>query len=107
MNRVEYIKVMNRVEWLDATAKAVYDFLEVNTVGGCLHVVLGDENIDDDDVELGLQHAKDEGDSRAIAIAEAMLEMTECERGYVITKAAITGEGAAERYKMGYSLFRR
>lgn len=51
-----------------------------NHVGGSLHIVLDDGNVDDDSVRWCAQYARDNGDKDGEVIAEVLLMMSKTQR---------------------------
>lgn len=51
-----------------------------NAVGGSLHIVLEDNNVDDSDVEFCRQWAVERGDIEGVALAETLLRMSKTQR---------------------------
>jgi len=47
-----------------------------NCVGGSLHIVLDDENIEDGHIEWCKNYAKEKGDNEGVALAELLLKAT-------------------------------
>jgi hypothetical protein len=62
-----------------ALAKAYYAKPE-NSVGGNLHVVLDDGNIEDDCVKFCRERAVEEGDVDGIELADALLQLSYTQR---------------------------
>lgn len=60
-----------------ALARALYE-TDHGTVGGCLHIVLDDGNMDS--VPFCLQWAKDHDCGQCIVLAEMLLRMTKTQR---------------------------
>lgn len=58
----------------------VRDYYKDNHIGGCLHIVLDDGNISDSDVKYCLEYSKQQNDSRAIKLAELLLQMSKTQR---------------------------
>jgi hypothetical protein len=52
-----------------------------NGVGGSLHIVLEDSNIDDDSVRFCRKYAEERGDSDGVALADILLRMSRTQRG--------------------------
>jgi len=53
---------------------------EGNGVGGSLHIVLEDANVNDSDVLFCLQWAKDNNDTDGVRLAELLLQMSKTQR---------------------------
>jgi adenine-specific DNA methylase len=53
---------------------------EGNEVGGKLHIVLDDENIEDNHIEFCLEQAIREKDNLGIEVAETLLKMSKTQR---------------------------
>lgn len=51
-----------------------------NGVGGSLHIVLEDQNVDDSHVEFCRKWAAERGDTEGVALAETLLRMTKTQR---------------------------
>ena len=51
-----------------------------NGVGGALHIVLDDENVEDEHIEYCKQYAAEIGDTDGIALAELLLRMSKSQR---------------------------
>lgn len=51
-----------------------------NSVGGNLHIVLEDGNVNDSDVQFCLDAAKADCDAEAVALAEIILKMSKTQR---------------------------
>lgn len=51
-----------------------------NNVGGCLHIVFDDGNVDDSSVQSCLDYAIERSDSLAIEVAEVLLRMSKTQR---------------------------
>lgn len=51
-----------------------------NGAGGCLHIVLDDGNIDDDDVQFCVDYAIEHGDRTAELLAKVLLKMSKTQR---------------------------
>ena len=51
-----------------------------NNVGGCLHIVFDDGNVDDSSVQSCLDYAIERSDYLAIEVAEVLLRMSKTQR---------------------------
>lgn len=51
-----------------------------NTVGGNLHIVISDGNLEDEHIQYCLTNATEQKDHVGVAIAQVLLEMTPAER---------------------------
>jgi hypothetical protein len=60
-----------------------YYRLDGNSVGGNLHVVLSDGNLETKHVEYCRNHAAEQGDVQGVEIADAMLAMSITQRNKV------------------------
>jgi hypothetical protein len=56
------------------------DYVRDNPVGGSLHVVLDDGNIENSSIETCLNTAKELNDERAIVLANLLLKMSRTQR---------------------------
>jgi hypothetical protein len=57
-----------------------YYALPGNSVGGSLHVVLDDGNVEDDHVRSCLEYARERGDKEGVELAEVLLRMSRTQR---------------------------
>lgn len=57
-----------------------YQRKDGNYVGGHLHIVLDDGNVDDHSVEYCLAAAREAGDTDGVALAETLLRMSRTQR---------------------------
>lgn len=64
-----------RLAGLAKLIKIYYEDFD-NTVGGSLHIVLSDGNIEDNHVKYCIQYAKDHDDPLGVAIGELLLKLT-------------------------------
>lgn len=65
-----------------------------NECGGCLHIVLDDDNVGDGDLSWCLERTKDE---RAIAIIEGLRRLSIMQRWWVTCNIYNVKEGKGER----------
>ena len=54
--------------------------LPANSVGGCLHIVLDEGNVDESSVKSCLDYAIERNDSLAVEVAEILLRMSKTQR---------------------------
>lgn len=57
-----------------------------NAVGGSLHIVLEDENIDNGHVQFCLDYAREHGDDDGVKLAELLLKMSRTQRRKISRK---------------------
>lgn len=57
-----------------------YYRLPNNSVGGSLHIVLSDGNIEDSHVKFCIQWAKDHNDPEGVKLGELLLKMSKTQR---------------------------
>lgn len=53
---------------------------EHGSVGGCLHIVLDDGNVQDHDVQFCLDYAKEQGCQQCMELAAILLKMSRTQR---------------------------
>ena len=73
--RFEYFQ--EHISWeetlKDETFLEIYDtYLSAHRAGGCLHIVLSDNNIEDKDIENCFYYAEKQGDVAAMYIAKKL-----------------------------------
>ena len=51
-----------------------------NGAGGCLHIVLDDDNVDDDSVRFCIDYAAECGDEDGVYLAQVLLHMSRTQR---------------------------
>lgn len=56
-------------------------YLAGNSVGGNLHIVFEDGNLNDKDVEFCLDEAQKAGDEKGVHLAKLLLQMSKTQRG--------------------------
>jgi len=56
-------------------------------VGGCLHIVLDDDNVEDSSVRFCIDYAKEKGCEVCLPLAEKLLTMSETQRGKLASHA--------------------
>jgi hypothetical protein len=62
-------------------SKLIQEYYVDNCVGGTLHIVLDDGNVEGSHIHWCIENSiKEHNDNRALVIAEALLELTEDER---------------------------
>jgi len=69
-----------RIEQADFLVVAIAEHFRIQPEGGILHLVLGDCNYEDDDVDQCLLTAHEQEDWGAVVIASLLLEFTKEER---------------------------
>lgn len=63
------------------------DYLEKNLAWGSLHIVLSDNNVDDDSVRFCINYAEEKGDQEGKELAEILLTMSKTQRLRLPVKA--------------------
>ena len=62
----------------------IAEYWEQSAAGGSLHIVLEDQNVGDKSVQWCLEHAKEVGDVMGVKIAQALLDIPESWRVFVL-----------------------
>lgn len=57
-----------------------------NCVGGSLHIVLEDDNLENGHIEYCIEYAKKEGDLEGAKLGEMLLQLTKSQRRRLVTK---------------------
>ena len=71
---------MTDKETLTKAIEMAREYYGYNPVGGYLHIVLDDENVEDSNVEFCIKEAKKYDDSEAIALGKFILNMPKAQR---------------------------
>lgn len=61
-------------------------YIEANPIGGALHIVVDDGNLEDSSVAFCIDFALKEGDGYGAALALLMLHMSKTQRGRIATR---------------------